>query len=480
MKNLIGRESEIQTLKNALRSSQAELIAMYGRRRVGKTFLIRNVYEKDMVFEFTGIKDVSVSMQLENFALTMSNTFQTDIPVAIPSNWLQAFHLLIKFLEKRKSTTKKVIFFDEFPWIDAAKSNFLTSFDHFWNSWASKQNNLVIVICGSAASWMIQNIVSNKGGLHNRITQRIRLLPFNLYETELFLQNQRVMLDRYQIIQLYMVTGGIPHYLKELKPGESATQAIDRLCFTNDGLLRNEFENLYIALFDRAEKHISVIKALANKRSGLTRTELIEACKFSSGGSLTKLLDELLESGFILNYIPFDKTNKDSIYKLSDEYSLFYIKFIEKSKAMGSGTWVSKSASPSYKSWSGLAFENVFLKHPLQIKKALGIAGLYSEQSIWRYLPKDKKDNGTQIDLLIDRNDGCINLCEIKFSTTIFTIDKKYAAELQQKKMIFTAKTKTNKSIFITLLSTFGINENEHYWNTVQNQINMTSLFERL
>jgi AAA+ ATPase superfamily predicted ATPase len=478
MKNLIGRENEIQILTDALQSNQAELIAVYGRRRVGKTYLIRQFYADRMLFEFTGMKESSLATQLENFVLSISTALNLETEIAPPNNWLQAFHILIRLLEKRLSSKKQVIFLDEFPWIDTPRSNFLAAFDHFWNSWASKQNNLVIVICGSAASWMIQNIVSNKGGLHNRLTRRIRLLPFSLYETKVFLQHHKVQLDHYQLLQLYMTTGGIPHYLKEVKIGESATQAIDRLCFTNDGILRDEFKNLYIALFDKADRHINIVKALANKRSGMNRNEIMETCHLSSGGSVTKVLDELLESGFILNYIPFNKNTKDTIYKLSDEYSIFYLKFIENSKATGAGTWQTKSTSASYKSWSSLAFENICLKHIPLIKKKLGISGIYTEQSVWRFSPKDKSD-GTQIDLLIDRQDNCINLCEIKFSIHPFVVSKKYSETLNAKKMIFLEQNTSKKSVFITLISTFGAKINEHFVSTVQNQVTMEALFEK-
>lgn len=480
MENLIGREAEIKILQEALVSSWAELIAVYGRRRVGKTYLIRTVYEKELILELTGLNNAPFSEQLENFNLTVAKAFGLPKSGVQPQTWLQAFHVLIDVLEPQLGDVKKVFFLDEMPWFDTHKSGFLSAFDHFWNTWASKQKNLVVVICGSAASWMIQNIVRNKGGLHNRITQRIRLMPFNLYETELFIKSQFINLDRYQLLQLYMTTGGIPHYLKDVRRGESVTQAIDRMCFTNDGLLSDEFKNLYAALFRNSEKHECIVKALANKPSGMTRNEILEACPLSSGGTLTKLIDELLESGFISESSPFNKTSRDNIYKLSDEYSLFYIKFIEGSRAFGAGTWQSKVVGSSWKSWSGLAFENIALKHIPQIKKALGISGVYTEQSAWRYVPKDATEKGTQIDLLIDRQDMSINLCEMKFSLTEFTIEKSYAEELNLKRRIFLAKTGTKKTVFITMLTTFGVKENGHYLSTVQNQLKMDVLFEKI
>ena len=479
MENLIGRATEIKILTDALESRQAELIAVYGRRRVGKTYLIRCVYEKQMAFEFTGANGVPYLRQLENFMETIQTTFHLDpaLPIVPPQNWFQAFRYLIHLLESNPSDTKRVIFLDEFPWLDHKKSDFLASFDHFWNNWASKQRDLVIVICGSSASWMIQNIVRNKGGLHNRITQKIRLEPFTLYETQLYLQMNRVQLTPYDIVQLYMVTGGIPHYLKNIQSGESTTQAIDRLCFTKDGWLRKEFFDLYPALFGKADKHIAIIRCLSDKLSGLTRNEIMENCQFKSGGTLTKVLEELEESNFITNYLPFGKLAKEAIFKLTDEYSLFYLKFIENSKSVGAGTWQIKMASQSWKSWSGFAFENICLKHVPQIKKKLGISGVYTEQSAWRYLPKTG-ESGVQIDLLLDRQDNCINLFEIKFYNVPFTIDKSYAPNLMNKRQVFIEKTGTKKTIFMTLLTTFGAKTNEHYLQTIQNQLNMSVLFE--
>ncbi len=479
---IIGREPEIAILEEAINSPQAELIALYGRRRVGKTFLIRTAYAEHIVFDFTGVKDASLHDQLKNFKRVLVNTFKPTAPVPRPKTWLDAFWQLADCIELDTRIEKKVIFLDEFPWLDTPQSKFLQAFDHFWNAWASRYTNLIIVICGSAASWMIQNILRNKGGLHNRLTRRIRLLPLNLYETERLLWQKGIVLDRYQMIELYMAMGGIPQYLKEIRVGESSTQAIDRVCFTKDGALHYEFQELYVSLFDRAEKHLEIIRTLADKPSGLSRNELINLCSLTTGGTFTTILDELLESGFISEYIPFGKMTRDVIYKLTDEYSLFYLKFIENSKSMGTGTWISKSTAASWVAWSGLAFENICMKHIPQLKKALGISGVYTEHSIWRHKPKpsDNSKSGAQIDLLFDRNDRCINLIEIKFSIKEFTIDKKYAEELQQKRWVFMDNTNTKKSVFMTMLTTFGVKTNEHYLAQVQNQIKMGALFEPL
>lgn len=311
MDNLVGRSDEIVHLSKIAASGEAELVAVYGRRRVGKTFLIRKFFEKQMAFEFSGIHDATLDQQLENFIAVLSKA-TGGMPLARPSNWIQAFRLLADYLTPLIKKQRKVVFLDEFPWINTKRSGFLQAFENFWNSWACKQNNLIIVICGSAASWMIQNVIRNKGGLHNRVTRKIRLMPFTVAETELYLKSRKINLDRYQILQLYMTMGGIPHYLKEIERGESAAQTIDRICFTKDGLLNEEFQNLYLSLFENARNHMEVIRVLARKNSGLSRNEIIESCKLSSGGGATQLLEELRESGFITPYIPFDRTAKDA------------------------------------------------------------------------------------------------------------------------------------------------------------------------
>ncbi|NVO19534.1 MAG: AAA family ATPase [Bacteroidetes bacterium] len=475
MENTIGRTSEIAILSKIINSGEAELLAVYGRRRVGKTFLIRNVFKKHMAFEFSGLHGATLDQQLENFTGTLSKA-SGSLPLAKPANWIQALQLLSDYLTPVLKKNRKVVFFDEFPWINTKRSGFLPAFENFWNSWASNQKNLVVVICGSAASWMIQNVIRNKGGLHNRVTRKIRLLPFTVSETEQYLKARKIKLDRYQVLQIYMAMGGIPHYLKEIEKGESAAQAIDRVCFTKDGLLHEEFETLYLSLFENARNHMEVIRALARKNSGLTRNEIIESCKLTSGGGATQLLEELTESGFITPYIPFDRTAKDSLYRLTDEYSLFYIKFIENSKSFGPGTWIRFSTGASWKSWSGYAFENICIKHTILLKKALGIENVHTESSVWRCSPENRQP-GAQIDLLIDRRDQCINVCEIKFSIHDFEITKSYATELESKLKIFQERTKTRKSLFLTMVTTYGVKNPEKYAGLVQNEITMDALF---
>lgn len=473
---IIGRAEELQIFSDIKRTPEAELVAVYGRRRVGKTYLVRSFFEKELVFEISGLHNASLQEQLENFKDCLSKT-DPKKKRSIPETWLQAFQHLISALQPRIAKRKKAVFFDEFPWLDSPRSGFMPAFENFWNSWASRQKNLVVIICGSAASWMIRKIVNNRGGLHNRLTRQIRLLPFSLAETEQFFRAHAIKLDRYQVLQLYMAMGGVPQYLKQVKRGESAAQAIDRICFTRDSYLINEFSNLYRSLFDNAQHHIAIVKALAGKPSGLTRNEIIHTLRLSSGGGITQTLDELTESGFIKPYIPFGKTIKNSIYKLTDEYSLFYLKFIAPNKPSGKGTWIKLFNTASWKSWSGYAFEAICQKHLEQLKVALGISGIHTRESIWRATAPTAARQGAQIDLVIDRNDRCINIFEMKFAANMLVIPKSYRAALVNKQELFIETTGTRKTVFLGFMTTFGVKNTADYAGLIQHQFTMDVLF---
>lgn len=469
MSKIIGREKEIIQLEKLLESNKSELVVIYGRRRVGKTFLIREIYKKHTIFEVSGIPDGSYIDQLQNFYNQICSFQKSFTKIDVPKNWLEAFNLLGKYIDRKSNTGKKVIFIDEFPWMYTHKSKFVQMFGHFWNSYCTKRNDLIVVICGSAASFMVNKVMQDSKGLHHRATLPIRLLPFNLYETELFLKSKKVILDRYSYLQLYMAIGGIPHYLEKINSGDSVPVAIDNLCFKKGGLLVNEFNNIFASLFDNSKNHNKIIEALATSQKGITREKLIAKSKINSGGTLSKTIEELSESGFLTEYEPYNKTSKETLYRLTDEYSLFYLKYIKSNKG---GSWKTLFSSRSYSSWSGFAFENLCLKHNTQILIGLGINGIDSNSSSWR-------NNNAQIDLLIDRSDRSINICELKFSESQFTISKSYADNISNKKKEFIAEMKERKNVFVTFVTTFGVKKNNHSLKVMDNQITMDSLFER-
>ena len=324
---------------------------------------------------------------------------------------------------------------------------------------------------------MIQKVINSKGGLHNRATSQIRLKPFTLAETRRYLLSRKIGLPDFQIAQLYMAIGGVPHYLQRLEPGQSAAQQIDRLCFQKDGLLAGEFSNLYRALFENSDQHEAIVRALAKKRVGINRTELAEAASLPSGGTLTKVLSELAESGFIREMPSHNATRKNSIWRLTDEYSLFYLTWIEPNRMTGKNVWLTKSSGQKWKIWCGYAFENLCLFHVLQIKQALGISGVLSEEAAWQFTSDSSGDKGAQIDLLIDRNDQSINICEMKFTESPFVIDKRYASELQNKLAVFRQRTHTGKALFLTMVTAQGVKANSHSQALVTNEVKLAPLF---
>lgn len=473
---MIGRKAEIEVLIKALESKKPELIAILGRRRVGKTFLVRSFFKEMIDFEMIGLKDGTTEQQLRNFAYSLKDARKSETVEQTPKDWLEAFHQLKEYLEQLgNKKRKKVVFIDELPWIATKRSDFLTGFGYFWNSYASNAN-IVVVICGSATAWMIQKILNDKGGLHNRVTRRINLQPFSLAETEAYFQSREILLDRYQILLLYMAMGGIPHYLDQVEAGKSAVQNIDEICFAPQGLLRNEFGNLYSSLFNNSERHETIINALSSTWKGMSRAELIQITKTKDGGGMSILLKELEVSGFISTYLPFGNNKKNVLYRLTDYYSLFYLKFIKGLPANEAGRWDTLSQTQSWKSWSGYAFENICLQHIDKIKIALGISGINTKHnSFW--IKGSENQEGTQIDLLIDRADNVINVCEMKFYNDDVSLNKDITQKLRRRIGIFREVTKTKKQLFLVLVTTYGLIKNQHSIGLIDKVITMDDLF---
>jgi hypothetical protein len=424
----------------------------------------------------TGLKDGTKEQQLRNFTYSLKDAQKSaDLP-AQPTDWLEAFHQLKTYLESLADSEKrKVVFIDELPWMAAGKSDFLTGFSYFWNSYAAKAN-IVVVICGSATAWMIQKIINDKGGLHNRVTRRIHLQAFTLAETEAYFQERHIVFDRYQLLLLYMTMGGIPHYLDQVEGGKSAIQNIDDICFQPQGLLRTEFDNLYSSLFANPERYESIITALSSTWKSMSRIEIIEHTDITDGGGLTMMLQELEQSGFISSYIPFGKKKKDTLFRLTDCYSLFYLKFIRDIPAKETISWQSLSQTQKWVTWTGYAFENICFQHIDQIKSALSIAGVHTNQ--YSFLAKKTEENeGTQIDLLIDRQDNVISLCEVKFYNDAWLLTKAEADNLRRKQRVFRQVTGTKKQIFIVLITTFDLIQNQHSIGLVDNVLDMNALF---
>ncbi len=463
--NLVGRKREKKIMARLLTDNDSNFLAVYGRRRIGKTYLIRQFYEKNIVFEASGLHEKNKTQQLENFWFSQYD-FE-KIKREKPKTWLQAFQNLKEFIESIETSEKKVIFLDEIAWFETQKSGFLAALDKFWNQFCSKRTDIILVICGSAASWIINKVINNKVGLHNRITCQIQLLPLDVQETKEFLHYKDIHLVNQDIVKLYMIVGGIPYYLRYFEKGQSVDQFIESLFFTENAILKNEFSNLYASLFKNSDYHIKIVKALASKNKGLTRSELLTVSKLNSGGGFSEMLNELVLCGFIKEIIPLGNKKEDILFRLADEYTLFYFKFLFNTKQTN---WLQYANSQQFKVWQGFSFENFVYKHIDLIKKELGISGIISNEYSW-YFKGNKEESGTQIDLVIDRSDNCITLLEIKFYNAEFIATKEVFENVTNKKAIFISKSKTKKSVFVTMVSLNGAKQNEYYSAFVNNQI---------
>ena len=471
---LIGRDKERQLLRNAVDEECSQFIAVYGRRRVGKTFLIRESFDYHFTFQYTGAANTSTRKQLARFRLALREQGLSDVAPKL-GNWMDAFSELRRFINQQPEG-KKVIFLDELPWMDAPRSGFLSELEAFWNGWASARKDIVLIVCGSSTSWMVKKIIKNKGGLHNRLTHRIALEPFTLGLCEQLVESRGLVMSRKQILEGYMIFGGIPYYWSLLQSGSSLTQEIDRLIFSANGDLHDEFDMLYASLFSKPEPYIKVITLLATKKMGLTRKEIIAGIKSVDNGAMTDLLNDLTWCGFIRPYSMLGHKVKDTIYQLVDQYTLFYFSFIA-DKRHGKHYWENMLGKPQYNTWCGLAFERVCLWHTEQIKKKLGISGIMTNEYAWRYAGDALLGvPGVQIDLLMERGDGIINLCEMKYTNQEFVLTDAYEQELSRKKDVFSLISKTKSAVHVVMVTTNGLVHNKFYGD-IQNEVVLNDLF---
>ena len=467
--NIIGRKNEMMELQRIYDSGKSEFVAVCGRRRVGKTFLIREFFEDEMVFQTAGLANEKTTQQIKSFYTDLVD-YGLQPQKEIPNDWIDAFSLL-RTLIKKSESPRKVILLDELPWMDTPRSKFISALEHFWNSWASARRDIVLIVCGSATSWMMDKLINNHGGLYNRLTHKIFLHQFTLLECEDFLKTRGHKFSRYEIAECYMIFGGVPYYLDLLDKEKSLSQNIDSLFFKPKAVLSREFPNLYAALFKNSEGYITVVSALCKKRSGLSRKEIIETTGMKSGKGVTTILDNLESCGFIRAYNQFGESKRSGkIYQLVDFFTLFYFNFIIKKQIY---SWSDLQGKAIFYSWAGLSFEILAIQHIFQIKKQLGISGVNSREYTWRCEDENKD---AQIDLVIERADNTVNLCEMKFSVGQFSIDKDYESNLRNKLSKFVEHTKMKKSIRLTLITTYGLKGNQ-YSGVASNQIKLDDMF---
>lgn len=476
---MIGRKQEIKELNRLYNGSRAELVAVYGRRRVGKTFLIDETFKGRISFRSAGLSPASpkkglLRAQLKNF---YNSLLQFGMKRSrIPDTWMDAFFMLEQFLEEIDDGKRQVVFLDELPWLDTPRSGFLMAFESFWNNWGCHRNNLMVVVCGSANSWILDKLINNHGGLYNRVTYEIKLSPFTLSECEEFFRSSHVNFTRYDIVGSYMAVGGIPYYLGYFEKEKSLAQNLDSLFFEKSAKLRDEYDRLFSSVFSNADSIKNIVETLYSRNAGYTRAELIRRLKITDGGDLSKNLNALISSDFVIKYYPFGLSRRQEHYKLIDPFCLFYLHFRDIQDGLNERYWQQNLSSQKIISWRGFAFEHVCFNHIDQIKQALGISGVITNHSAWSKRKDD--EDGTQIDLLIIRNDNVINMCEIKFYGNDFVVDKKYYRTMLARQEMLVNEISPKISVHSTLITTFGLKENE-YSGVFTNVITLDDLFKK-
>lgn len=474
IENIIGRKDEKELLARIWESRQSEFVAVCGRRRVGKTFLVREYFEGQMVFQVSGIANGNMGEQLKNFCYSLRR-YGAALS-EMPADWIDAFELLIRYLASLPEG-RKVVFLDELPWMDTAGANFISALEHFWNGWASARRDIILIVCGSATSWMMDNLINNHGGLYGRLTHRIMLRPFSLGEAERFLAANDVRLSRYEVAEAYMVLGGIPYYLNMLDSRLSLAQNIDRLLFNPNGELYNEFDMLYRSLFSHSDIYIKVVECLNSRGYGMTRTEIVESTGLKSGKTLSTVLANLESCGFIRKYANYGCADRKALYQLVDFFTLFYFRFLRHSSFRNLQYWSALQRTPRFYAWAGVSFEILAMEHIAQIKKRLGISGVATSVYSWRSRSAGAGDQrAAQIDMVIERADNTINVCEMKFSEGEFSISKDYDKVLRNKIERFLQETKSRKSVQLTFVTSYGLKKGM-YAGVAQNEVVLDDLF---
>ena len=458
---MIGRQRELEDLTEYCRSSKAELICVYGRRRVGKTYLVENAFGGLFSFSATGSEDKRDRTQLKVFhnALRQFGCQERYMP----NDWFDAFGRLRSILESadvaRSMEGRRVVFLDEFPWFASKRSEFLFAFADFWNSWASRQDDMVVIVCGSATSWIIKNLFENTGSLYNRITRQMYIAPFNLHETEQMAESLRLGWSRDAILQCYMVFGGLPYYIDMLDRRKSLAQNIDALCLDVHGPLKREVPHLMEATLGNSPLHRDILRKLSTSKAGIRRKDLVDSLQDGNSGSLKRALDDLEKCGYIRKYKNRYEKRKPTVYQLVDPFLLFSFRFIEGKEP---SSWSAFSGTQAYYAWRSNAFEIACLCHLRQIKHAIGISGVQTECFPWK---SSMSDPGVQIDLVIERADKVTNLCEMKYTDEEFSIDEEHEQKLRYKRQVFLDESKTGNVCLLTLVSAHDLKESIHSWD---------------
>ena len=479
----VARKEELLTLKTEFSKKESSFIAIYGRRRIGKTELINHFLSQQdgVLFSVTGAYDVGLKAHLANFSNKLALVFGCTEEKF--TSWDKAFWALQNELRNSQLPEggKISIFIDELPWLAEMKDNgFKGALSLFWNDFASKRDDIFLVVCGSATAWIIRHIIDDYGSLSNRITTQIHLDVFTLSESKIFLEQQgHKGLSHKTVVDYYMVLGGVAHYLTLLNKDLSFVQNINRLFFAKNGILRTEYNRLFRSLFKNHQVHEKIVDSLSIGWSGQSLAELGKRKGLTKGAALSNALKELEASNLLVKRYRYGQKKRDVLYSIRDPFIYFYNKWIKSVSQLdfisNPNYFLAVYKSQSYKSWCGFAFENIAHQHILAIKKALGIAGVITKNHYWR--ANNTVSKGAQIDILLERADDVINIIECKYHNTPFTINKRYAAELENKETIFIENTGFNGSVQIVMLSSAGLKENAYSQSILSRSLDLGIFF---
>ena len=447
---IIGRREEIRELEKCEKSKKSELVCVYGRRRVGKTYLVEQSFANLFAFRATGVESGNTRTQLKSFYQRLVEAGDTERRV--PQDWFEAFSRLERILAaeniRRSIHGKRIVFFDEFPWFATPRSDFLEAFGEFWNRCGTAQGDFLFIICGSATSWIIKNILEDTGSLYNRVTSQIFLRPFSLRETELYMESRVFGWSRRQIVECQMIFGGLPYFFDLLNPDESLTWNINALIFKPHALLRHESKKLLEATLKKSPAYNDILKCLSSHYYGMQKNACFASLDISQG-TFSRAVEDLIKCGYVHESVDRYSKGHPLRLQLIDPFLLFHYNFLEKGYSETTRFEDFKSDTGRYNNWRGHAFEILCMYHIDHIKNALGISGVRTNSYAWV-----SEKNEAQIDLVLDRDDGIVNICEEKYTDTAFAVSAEYEERLLKKMDIYRAETKTKKALKIVMICT--------------------------
>ncbi len=472
---IISRKEEKKDLEYCERSKKSELICVYGRRRVGKTFLVEQTF-RDFAFRAVGLEKGTTKQQLKSFGQRLIE-YGDDIKQT-PENWFEAFSRLDKILSgesiRRSLNGKKIVFLDEFPWFATKKSDFLVAFEDYWNRRGTQDGDLLFIICGSATSWIIKNVIKNTGNMFQRVTKKICVEPFTLAETELFFKDREFDWSREQIAECQMIFGGLPFFFDLMNTSQSLVKNINRLLFDKDALFGDETKKLLDATLSESPIYEKILSKLAFARYGIKKSELqVEIA--APNGTYGRAVQDLVDCGYVIEYKKKYEEYNPLYIQLVDPFLLFHYHYLSKEKRIDSYEDLIGNIG-RYDNWRGTAFEILCLNNTASIKSALGIRGVKTECYPW-YNSTDKKNERVQIDMVIERADKITNLCEIKYTNKPFVIDASYEQELIKKRDIFKEKTGTSQALKVIIISAAGVS-GTRYTSYISDIITLDDIFE--